>query len=79
MNAKVLSLNAKMYEISLTDIEDFCHKISVGNTEKEQRMTMIDFFGLVEESITMKKILFRQNQLSEQVNQQNKSKYQQLF
>ena len=42
-------------------------------------MSIIDFFGLLEESITIKKILFRQNQLSDMVHHQNKTKYQRLF
>lgn len=42
-------------------------------------MTIIDFFSIIQESITIKKILFRQNLLSEMVNHENKVKYKVLF
>lgn len=63
VNARVLSLTAKMYAVSLADIEEFCGRVS-GQGEKEKRMTGIDFFALLEDSLTMKKILFRQQQLA---------------
>lgn len=67
-----------MYQISLSDIEDFCLKISGGGTN-ENRMTIMDFFALIQEGITMKKILFRQSQLSEMLHHQNKNKSKNLF
>ena len=66
-----------MYEIRLENIEEFCAKVS-GN-QNEKKLTVIDFFSMLEESITMKKILFRQNQLSEMIEHQNRARYRQLF
>lgn len=42
-------------------------------------MTIIDFFSIIQESITMKKILFRQNLLAEMLNHENKAKYKVLL
>lgn len=45
MNAKVISMMARMYKISLNEIEEFCTRVS-GQGEKEKKMTLIDFFAL---------------------------------
>ena len=37
------------------------------------------FLKMMEENVTLKKILFRQNQLSDLVQYENKSKYSTLF
>jgi hypothetical protein len=42
-------------------------------------MGLVDFLAIMEESVTLKKILFRQRQLSDMVNHQNRSKYPSLF
>jgi hypothetical protein len=42
-------------------------------------MALVDFLIMMEESVTMKKILFRQNHLSDLVNYENKSKFVSLF
>jgi len=55
-----------MYQISLDDIEEVCAKMVGSNGEK--KMTLIDFLMMIEENITLKKILLRQNQLSGMVN-----------
>ena len=54
-----------MYQISMSVIEEFCGTIA--SSQSEKKMTLVDFFELIEESVTIKKILFRQNQLSEMV------------
>ena len=66
-----------MYQINLTLIEDFLNKMTGGQNEK--KITLVDFFVMIEESVTLKKILFRQNHLSDMVDHQNKTKYRQLF
>jgi hypothetical protein len=45
----------------------------------EKKITLVDFFAMIEESVTLKKILFRQNQLSNMVDHQNKTRYPELF
>lgn len=42
-------------------------------------MTLANFLVMMEESVTLKKILFRQNQLSDLVSYENRSKYSTLF
>jgi len=63
-----------MYQINISLIEDFINKMT-GN-QNEKKVTLVDFFGMIEESVTLKKILFRQKQLSDMVDHQNKTKYQ---
>ena len=77
VNAKVSSLTAKMYTISISEIEEFCTKIS--NSSSDKKMSLTDFFILISEAMTIKKILFRQNQLSQMVEYQNKTTYNRLF
>lgn len=77
VNARVLTLTAELYEISLETIEELCSKMIGANGEK--KMTLASFLLMMEESLTLKKILFRQNHLSELVSYQNRSKYSALF
>jgi CRP-like cAMP-binding protein len=77
VNAKVLSLSAQLYEIHLEDIEELCNKMIGANGER--KMTLVDFLLMMEESVTLKKILFRQSQLSDLVHYENKNKYSTLF
>ena len=44
-----------------------------------KKLTLIEFLNIIEERITMKKILLRQSQLSQMVSYENKNNFDKLF
>ena len=73
MTAKTTT-QSTLYPFTLSQMEELC-----GSGPEDKKISLVEFFSLLEQSVTLKKILLRQKQLSDMVQQNNKSHYSTLL